>query len=180
MLELLIAASQTATLVVHGILATLGHVAEVLLEVVKTATGHRHVQIAIDLVQHIVVLLEDFILLLERHMADSVIGVDKLLYLVLCILHALPGKFLELSDDVALLLEVGLLFRTCAGMSSVACIEEVVASREELVPQLVAELLWHSTDRLPLLLQSDKLISRSLPVGGVGQLLRLLDEFAAA
>lgn len=103
MLELLIAAGQTATLVVHGILATLGHVAEVLFEVIKTTAGHGNMQVAIDLVQHIVVLLEDLIFLLERHMADSIICVDKFLNLVLCVFYALLCKFLELSDDITFL-----------------------------------------------------------------------------
>ena len=135
-------------------------------------------QVAIDLVQHIVVLLEDLIFLLERHMADSIICVDKFLNLVLCVFYALLCKFLELSDDITFLLQVGFLLSTGAGMSGVACIEEMIASREELVPQLVTELLWHGTDGLPFLLQSNKLITRSLPVCGVGHFLSLLDELA--
>ena len=135
MLELLIAAGQTATLVVHGILATLGHVAQVLFEVIKTTASHGNMQVAIDLVQHIVVLLEDLIFLLERHMADSIICVDKFLNLVLCVFYALLCKFLELSDDITFLLQVGFLLSTGAGMSGVACIEEMIASREVYVSQ---------------------------------------------
>jgi len=54
----------------------------------------------------------------------------------------------------------------------------MVAGLAELLPELVAQLVGHLSDGLPLLLELDQLVGRLAPLRAVHQLLGLGDELA--
>lgn len=165
LLELIIAMHEACALTVDGILTLLRHAAQVVLEVVEMTLGSRDVKILVNLVHHIVILLVYLILLTEWDMTDGIVFVSQLLHLVACVLACIRRDLLQLLDDVALLLQILFLLSMRAGVSRVACVKELVAGREELVPQLVTDLSGHGTDGLPLFLKLDELVRGCLPIG---------------
>ena len=106
------------------------------------------------------------VLLLEGHVSHLIIFVDESLNLILC---GFSTKTLELSNELALLVEIGTFLATCACVGSLACFEELVASSEELVPELVTELLWNLTYCLPFLLKCDELVTCRFSLGAFCQ-----------
>ena len=122
------------------------------------------------------ILFVELVFLLIGYVPDGLILLYQFLDALLQSVAGFLGCDLQTLYDVALLLQVFALFRTGAGTCCIAGLEELVAGSEELVPQLVAQLLGHHADGLPLLLQVDELVAGGLPVGRVLQGLCLLDE----
>ena len=97
--QLVATTHQSSALRIEGILATLSHVLEVRLEVVKTATLGRHIESLVNLVEHSVILLIELILLLVRHMPHLAVFIDNSLHLVACQLGSILGKRAQLLYD---------------------------------------------------------------------------------
>ena len=72
-LQLFVLAHQTGTLIVEGVLATLGYLLEVVLELAETALGYGDVEVFIELVEDGVVLFVEFVFLLEGYVANGLI-----------------------------------------------------------------------------------------------------------
>ncbi len=98
------------------------------------------------------IVFVELVFLLEGNMADALVFLYQLLHLLLQTVASLFGSGLELFDDAALLLQVLVLFATSTNTGSIASLEELVASSQELFPQLVAQFLGHHSDGLPFLL----------------------------
>ncbi len=92
-------------------------------------------------------------------MAHLVVLLHEFVYLLLNVVGGVLGELLQLLDDATLGFEVATLFAARSGGGFVACLEELVAGGEEVVPELVAELLGHHAYGLPLLLQCDELVA---------------------
>ena len=122
------------------------------------------------------ILLEDFVFLLEGYMADGIVLLNEFLYLLLKIVAGLLGYGLEPLDHLTLFVEVGMLFiaLTCSGC--ITGLKELVAGTEELRPQLIAQFLGYDTDGLPFFLQGNELVACRLPVCRVLQGLGFLNE----
>ncbi len=115
-------------------------------------------ELFVEFVGYLVVFLVELVLLLEGHVARLVVLFNQLVNLLLYVLCFLFGQFFELCNDGALLLQVFffLVARSCVGC--VSRLEEVVAGSEEVVPELVAQLLGHHADGLPLFLKGYELV----------------------
>ena len=71
-----------------------------------------------------------------------------------------------------------MLLVTLTGTCGIAGFEELIASAEEFLPQLVAQFLGYHANGLPFLLQGNELVAGRAPVGAVLQGLGLLNECA--
>ena len=105
----------------------------------------------------------ELVLLLEGHVADTLVFLYQLLYTLLQILTGSLGTLgspilvhrssgLQTGYHVAFLLQVVALLATGVATSGIASLEEGVAGGGELLPQLVAQLLGHHTNLAPFLL----------------------------
>ena len=113
------------------------------------------------------VFLEELVFLLEGHVAYLAVFVDELLERGLHVVGGAVKQFLELGYDFLLAVQVLLFLVACAGGGVIAGFKELVAGGYKLGPELVAHLLGHHADGLPLLLQLDELVGGGFPVGRV-------------
>ena len=91
-------------------------------------------------------------------MSYGAVLLNELLHLFLQVLSLFLGHSLEFLNNLALLAEVSMLLIAYSGIGCVTSLEEAVAGRQEIIPQLVTKLLRCRAYGLPLLLQSYELI----------------------
>ena len=126
-------------------------------------------KLLVEHIEHVMILAEESVLLTVWHMTNGVIFTNQLLHLLLQSFYFSLCELLELSHDTALLLQVIILFMTLTCSCCIACLEELIACTEEIIPKLVTELAWHHTYLLPVLLQLDKFVACSLPICRVSE-----------
>ena len=99
LLDSLILTEETGALVVKGILSTLSHLLQVLLEVVKTTLGNADIQFLVELIKNCVVLFIELVFLAERYMADRLILFYQLLNCLLDIVASLFSSSFQFLND---------------------------------------------------------------------------------
>ena len=121
------------------------------------------------------IFLVDLIFLLERYETDRVPfrhirlqGCDSLI-MSKALVHAL-----DLSDQLFLSGQVGLLYALLGNNVLILLLEEIITSRDKTFPDSVGMLTGYRSDRLPFFLQSDHFIRRILPVSTILQSLGFL------
>ncbi len=101
-------------------------------------------------------------------MTYGIVLCGQLLHFLLEAFASILQELLELCDDVALLLQVGMLLAACAGILLIACIEELVAGGQEFFPELVALFARHDARFFHSFCSEIELVAGLLPLGTVG------------
>ena len=70
-------------------------------------------------------------------MAYGVVLFSELAYGSLCVVAGIFEQSLELCNDALLLLQVYMFFVACSCICGIACLKELVAGSEDVVPQLI-------------------------------------------
>ena len=141
------------------------------------ALGVVRAQVLVEFVHHIVILLIELVLLLERNMTYGIILRNEVLHLLLEAFAWVLCQFLELCDEFTLLVKISVLLVSGTGILLVASLEELVASVQEILPELVALFARYEAHGLPLSLKLNQLVAGLLPLGAFRQSLCLLYEF---
>mgnify|MGYP006935996067 CR=1 FL=1 len=140
LLQSLILTEQACTLVVESILTTLGYLLQVLLEVTQLALCSADVKILIEFVENSMILLVELILLFKWNMSNSIVLLNKFLYLFCQALTSFLCNSLQLLDNLQFLIQILAFLTTLSCTCSITCLEECVACTKKLSPQLVAKL----------------------------------------
>ena len=108
--QLVVAAQEFATLIAECIDAFLGNILQVVLEVVKVALGIGGVKFLIGSIDSLMILFVDLVFFFERNVSDSTVLLGKILEFLLEIVvgNLCNYKFLELGNNVALLVQIGM------------------------------------------------------------------------
>ena len=152
--------------------------AERVLKASESSTNSLHVKFLKGFVDSLLIAGIDFVFLLVGHMTNALPLSHEVSDLLWCVLGLFLGveNSVDLSNHLFLGLEVLVLYRALARSLLFLLLKEVVASCDETFPHGIAVLLHHWTNGSPLLLEGDKSVGCSLPLGRILQSLGFLAQ----